>query len=482
MNGRDRQPTAHRSIAHSVSGALSEETSRQALSDLGVFERSFNGVTGFSSSLWKSWGYSDSDHHAGLWLYRIHPKDVDRVARAYISVLGGASSRFCEEYRVRVGAGSYRWILSSGQVIERDSDGRPLRYLGSEMDVTDRKHSQDELARAKATAERVAQEAETLREAGAIVASSLEIDRIVALVLDQTIKVVPYDTASVHLLRGDGLETIGGHGWANTGHVTGTRLPVPGENPHSEVLARRLPLRLADVRESYPAFRSIAEGVVRSWIGVPLIAHGEVLGLLTLHKRQRGFFDETHMRLAASFADHVAVALHNAQLYERTHRLAMTDPLTGLETRRSFMVHSDTLAEQAARYGRPLSIIMMDLDHFKRINDDHGHFVGDQVLTHVARTTREMLRKADVLCRYGGEEFVALLPETPLSEARRIAERIRLSVSQVRLEGVRYPITVSLGISTVELESERSIEHAMNRADQALYRSKQQGRNRCSTL
>lgn len=482
MNRKNRQPITHRSVAQSVSGTLSEETSRQALSDLGVFERSLNGVEGFSSSLWKSWGYTDSDHHAGLWLHRIHPKDVDRVARAYMSVLGGERPRFAEEYRVRVDDGSYRWVFSSGQVIERGSGGRPLRYLGSEMDVTDRKQSQDDLARAKATAERVAQEAETLREAGAIVASSLEIDRIVALVLDQTIKVVPYDTASVHLLRGDGLETIGGHGWANTGHVTGTRLPVPGENPHSEALARRLPLRLADVRESYPAFRSIAEGVVRSWIGVPLIAHGEVLGLLTLHKRQRGFFGETHMRLASSFADHVAVALHNAQLYERTHRLAMTDPLTGLETRRSFMVHSDTLAEQAARYGRPLSVIMMDLDHFKRINDDHGHFVGDKVLTVVARTTRDMLRKADILCRYGGEEFVALLPETPLAEARRIAERIRLAVSQLKPDGARYPVTVSLGISTVTLESERSIDKAMNRADQALYCSKEQGRNRCSVL
>ena len=467
-------------MAELVSGALSEQSAREALSDLGIFERSFNGASGFSSGLWRSWGYTDADHRAGLWLLLIHPNDVDRIVQAYSQVLSGTTAQFHQEYRISIPDGQWRWVISRGQVIERDYAGQPLRYLGSELDISSRKHSEEELGRAKAFAERAAQEAETLRQAGAIVASSLQIEKIVRLVLDQLSEVVTYDTATVLLLQEKSVEIIGGNGWANIGQVVGMRFPVPGENPHSEVLARRTPLRLADVRTRYPDFRTISEETVRSWIGVPLVAHGEVLGLMTLHKRQRGFFSEAHVRLAASFADHVAVALYNAQLYEETHRLAMTDHLTGLATRRAFMVHADTLAEQSARYKRPLAVLMMDIDYFKRINDDHGHSIGDKVLVTLSTTVHQVLRKADVLCRYGGEEFVALLPETELNEARQIAERVRVAISRLRISQVRHPISISIGISCVRYDTERKMDNALQRADDALYQSKQAGRNRCS--
>ncbi|TVR32785.1 MAG: sensor domain-containing diguanylate cyclase [Spirochaetaceae bacterium] len=467
-------------VAQSVRGTLSEKTVQQALSDLGVFERNFNGEAGFASALWRSWGYTDADHSGGLWLSLIHPADVDRVVHAYSLVLCGEQQRFHQEYRTRTPDGRWRWIISRGQVIARDAAGEPLRYLGSEMDVSDRKQHEEELGRAKAAAVQAAEEAETLRRAGAIVASTLEVEKIVELVLEQLAKVVTYDTASVLLLRQESVEVIGGNGWANMGQVVGMRLPVPGDNPHSEVLARGTPLCLADVRVDYPEFRTVSEETVRSWIGVPLITGERVLGLLTLHKRQRGFFDEDKMRLAASFATHVAVALDNAQLFAETHRLAMTDHLTALATRRAFMVHADTLAEQAARYRRPLAVLMMDIDHFKRINDDHGHAVGDQVLVTLSSAARRTLRRADVLCRYGGEEFAALLPETDIEEARQLAERVRIAIEQLRVADVRHPISVSIGISSVRFETEHSVEPALQRADQALYMSKSGGRNRCS--
>lgn len=463
-----------------MSGALSRQSARKALSELGVFERSFNGNSGFSSSLWRSWGYTDADHQAGLWLALVHPADVERVVHAYSQVLCGNQSQFRQEYRTRAPDGRWRWIISRGQVVERDQAGNPLRYLGSEMDISDRKQSEQELSHAKATAEQVAREAETLRRAGAIVASSLEIERTVKLVLEQLSEVVTYDTASVMLLHEESVEIIGGNGWANMGQVVGMRLPVPADNPHSEVLARRTPLRLDDVRSRYPDFRVISEESVRSWIGVPLITHNKVLGLLTLHKRQRGFFAEDHVRLTASFADHVAVALNNARLYAETRHLAMTDHLTGLATRRAFMVHANALTEQSVRYKHPLAVFMLDVDRFKQINDTHGHTAGDTVLVMLSAAARRALRRSDVLCRYGGEEFAALLPETEVDEALRIAERVRVAISRLRIPEVRLPVTVSIGISSVRLETEQTIDDALRRADTALYRSKDGGRNRCS--
>jgi len=158
----------------------------------------------------------------------------------------------------------------------------------------------------------------------------------------------------------------------------------------------------------------------------------------------------------------------------------MTDHLTALATRRAFMVHAETLAEQAARYRRPLAVLMMDIDHFKRINDDHGHAVGDKVLVTLSSAARRTLRRADMLCRYGGEEFAALLPETDIEEARQLAERVRIAVEQLSVADVRYPISVSIGISSVRYETEHTVEPALQRADKALYLSKAGGRNRCS--
>ncbi len=162
----------------------------------------------------------------------------------------------------------------------------------------------------------------------------------------------------------------------------------------------------------------------------------------------------------------------------RLHELACTDPLTQLRNRRFMMEVVQHEAAVFERGGRPLSILLGDVDHFKRINDQHGHAVGDAVLCAIARVLREGVREVDHVARWGGEEFLVLLPGTELDEAQQVAERLRTAVQTlVEVEG-RRDLGLSITLGLAELRSGESIEQALMRADRALYEGKQAGRNR----
>lgn len=164
---------------------------------------------------------------------------------------------------------------------------------------------------------------------------------------------------------------------------------------------------------------------------------------------------------------------------EELARLANTDPLTGLDNRRAFMTKAQGEYERARRYARPLGILQIDIDHFKAINDSHGHHSGDEILRVVGLICRASLRSADIAGRLGGEEFAILLPEAPLAEARIIGERLR---SMIEAEsgwnrGREVDLTVSIG-ATELCCSDHHINDALRRADAALYEAKRLGRNR----
>lgn len=166
---------------------------------------------------------------------------------------------------------------------------------------------------------------------------------------------------------------------------------------------------------------------------------------------------------------------------ERLRELATTDPLTGALNRRQLYELAEEEVRRADRYWRPLCFSMLDLDHFKSVNDRFGHAVGDEALKSVSSTIRRSLRATDRLARHGGEEFVVMLPETPLSTARGALERIRAAVAKLRFEaqGENVPITVSAGV--VSWRSGESVDAVLDRADQALYEAKRLGRNQVVT-
>jgi diguanylate cyclase (GGDEF)-like protein len=166
------------------------------------------------------------------------------------------------------------------------------------------------------------------------------------------------------------------------------------------------------------------------------------------------------------------------QLNEELARQAQTDALTGLYNRRAFYEAVNRERERCARYGHPLSIILLDLDHFKSFNDKYGHLVGDQALCHFADVLSATLRSSDVAARYGGEEFVVLAPETDLAAGLQLAERLRAALRQSPLvsDGEAIPITASMGLTM--LQDGDDVNTLLSRADRALYQAKAQGRDR----
>ncbi len=164
---------------------------------------------------------------------------------------------------------------------------------------------------------------------------------------------------------------------------------------------------------------------------------------------------------------------------QELERLAITDPLTGLVNRRRFFALGEENLARARRYQRRFSVMLLDVDHFKKVNDTHGHGVGDEVLKHIAKTGWAVLRDVDTWCRYGGEEFAVMLPETDLSSTYRLAERLRQSLSSQPIEPLELElkITVSIGIAEWSEEDE-GLDSILERADKQLYEAKDSGRNR----
>lgn len=200
-----------------------------------------------------------------------------------------------------------------------------------------------------------------------------------------------------------------------------------------------------------------------------------IIYALRTHRLQRKQFWELmeERRLRQALEQEVE---RRERLEAELRQLATTDPLTGAWNRRHFLELSAKEVNRSRRYGRPLAVMLIDIDNFKRINDTLGHAAGDQVLTRLARILRRTLRKPDAFGRLGGDEFAVLAPELDEDAARQMAERLREAM-EVTLPGGDFAVTISIGVAAWD-EAEDSIEPAMYRADRALYRSKHQGRNR----
>jgi diguanylate cyclase (GGDEF)-like protein len=253
-----------------------------------------------------------------------------------------------------------------------------------------------------------------------------------------------------------------------------------------------------------PAQAALFQGVAVRSLGstalLPLLHRGECIGSLNLGSRDAARFSTGNStdfleRLAAL----AAICLDNALVAERLKLVGLTDALTGVHNRRYFESRCLEEVKAAQRNGQPLVCLLLDVDHFKRINDNHGHPAGDAVLRQVGQIIRGQLRGNDVVARYGGEEFVLLLPDTPLEGGVETADRIRLAIAAEAMsahaeEAPPLHITVSLGVAQLQTEARdpgaasdapsrrpsavESMKLLVQRTDQALYAAKQAGRNR----
>ena len=236
-----------------------------------------------------------------------------------------------------------------------------------------------------------------------------------------------------------------------------------------------------DLRESPAVQRRRAATASGAVMVVPLVYQDDVLGTLTaINRPEERDFTEQDLELLEAIANQATIAITNAQLFAEVQRLAVTDGLTGVYNRRGFSLLGGPIVERSRRSRRPLGLLLIDLDLFKQVNDTYGHATGDEMLCHVAACCSTNIRQMDLLGRWGGEEFVVLLPDTAVAEAQEIAERLRAAVAATPLATARGPlaVTISIGLASgipVDLPG------LIDQADAAMYSAKAGGRNRVAS-
>lgn len=305
----------------------------------------------------------------------------------------------------------------------------------------------------------------------------LNLDELLGKVCDLVLQTFPVDHVVVQLLDEDARLTVRAHKGKLTPILTqGSTFPVgTGMGTRALELGKTIVENEVAFMPHYTA--SFVE--TRSEMCVPLIFFGEKLGVLMLESAKPQNFTDENVTPLESVADICAGAIQNAHHFEKAQQLAYIDGLTGIYNRRYFEMEISSEIERASRYNGSLAVIMIDIDNFKRLNDEFGHLLGDEVLRQVSNAFGQQLRKVDVVCRYGGEEFAILVPQTSGGNALEVAEKLRRMVETYRFPGVPVKVTISAGVAEFPAHG-KTRDELVAAADAALYASKEAGRNRVS--
>ena len=217
----------------------------------------------------------------------------------------------------------------------------------------------------------------------------------------------------------------------------------------------------------------------RSILCAPLVSRGRTIGVVEVINKLGGRFTRADLALVLTLVEPCAIAIENAILFQRTEQLTITDDLTRLFNSRYLNLYLGREIKRCKRHGIPLSVIFLDLDGFKSINDQYGHLAGSGTLTEVGKILAQGVRESDILARYGGDEFVVVLPETPAAGALVIAERLRRAIEEhpfLEAQGLSARISASFGIASYP-DHALTPEGLIQKADQAMYRVKERDKN-----
>lgn len=348
---------------------------------------------------------------------------------------------------------------------------QPRAYTGSHFQVMSTMANQVAVALEnallfEAMAQR-ARELEALFSATQSLLSTLTLDELLDQIISSAMRALPNATRGAVLLRtaeqGE-MRVRAAQGFRAWRGLEARLMPVMGQ-----AIAENGPV----VKEAAPLETSEL-GVRVGLVAVPLWLEGEIIGGLVLEVPSVGAVDATEKRLLEVFATAAVAAIRNAELHEEVSRMARVDALTGVYNRHHFFEVAQEMLADARKGGYPLVVLLGDIDKFKQVNDTFGHRTGDRVLKAVANAMQGQLRSMDVLGRYGGEEFVAALPNTTVEMAVAVATRILAAVRAVRVDGAQVSISMGLMLA----DETATLEGMFDAADQAMYRAKRAGGNR----
>lgn len=400
----------------------------------------------------------------------VHPDDRDTVRAKAIEVLKGQSSCPYEFRLIRKDSGIV-WVLD--RVASIQYKGK-RSVLGTLMDITERKHAEAEV-------NRYTRQLETLFNIGTTVSQTLNLEELLVSVLDRVLKVTGVEIAGIFLLDEKTRELVlrASRGMS-VSFVREVKILSAGEGILKQVVETGKPL-LVENMSLEPRFNhhGTKKWRVQSFAALSIMAKEKILGMMGIGSYGHREFPDWEVRMLGTIANQIGMAIDNAQLYEHALELAFTDGLTGLYNRRYLMDQIEREFIRAQRSKAPLSLIMIDLDGLKGINDRFGHHVGDSFLKEVARIVKANTRASDVAARWGGDEFMLLAPGTDSKGADKIAERIRAQVEhfKIKLEGEEAGITVSAGIVSYPTNAS-VVPELVKKADEAMYCAKRAGKNR----
>ena len=355
--------------------------------------------------------------------------------------------------------------------------------LADRQRLADSQRLMEQRRRAVMLAEKRAQELQLLSEITRELTSSLNLHDVLQAVVDRALTLGEADTVTVFVMN---QET----GELTDYHVTASRsqrvsdLPSPRPQGLTAAVARTGEAAFVADVSGHPMFSDRPYPDLRSIACVPLRQDTQIIGVLNVSYLHPHAFDDDEMHLVSALADTAALAVRNAVLHDQITSLAVTDELTGLANRRRFLREVRHELQRARRYEKPLTMLMVDLDRLKQINDQNGHAAGDAMLRGVAQCLRACVRDTDLPARLGGDEFAVLLPETDRQHAVTIAERIRQAVEQFRVHVLEVEVfsTVSIGVVSCDASDLPDLPTFIHLADDALYKSKTMGRNAVTAI
>jgi len=456
----------------------------------------YTGLTSEQSSVWG-------------WTAALHPDDVIETSASWERAVR-TGTPFTIEYRFRRASdGAYRWFLGRANPI-RDGQGRIIKWFGTCTDIEDQKHNQqiledqirertEELADTntrlqeemweKDSARRAldqqnekmmrelterSQRATLLAKMGELMQSCISKEEVFAAALGYAPKIFPTSRGALALLNGRrDLAEIAGS-WHQC------QVPETVFEPNRCWALRTGHPHLV-VAGDPTAPCAHAAGVKNTYLCIPILAQGEALGILHFQATDDApTLADSELSFKTTFAGQVGLSVANIRLREALRTQSIKDPLTGLYNRRYLEEMLDREIRRAVRAEQALGLLMLDLDHFKKFNDTYGHDAGDTVLRESGTFLAKSIRAEDIVCRFGGEEFVIILPTANLGAACARAERIRSKLRELTVlhQGQSLGmVTVSVGVAALP-EHGTSPKELLEAADAALYRAKREGRDR----
>ena len=359
----------------------------------------------------------------------------------------------------------------------RGEEGQPAGFVIVGRDIGQRKRAEEEIRR-------YTQSLEALYAVALVASQSLDMENMLDTVLEKVLEVVGVDAGFIHFSDAEANEVIlkAHKGVSEEFVAVAATLEVGEEEFQRWQQDRRLAFGLHRILGE-PALGKVKvvsekEGL-QSYVAVPLWSKDVYRGAMVLACRSPRRYSDEELELLNAISNEIAVAIENAKLFAEASRTATIDALTGLHNHRYFQERLEEEAARLLRFGGECSLIMLDLDHFKIYNDLFGHVAGDEVLKRIGQVLREYTRQVDIACRYGGEEFAVILPQTGSSDAYQAAERLRRAAeTALALEGgiASTPLTISLGVASAPSDG-LSREGLIRHADRALREAKERGRN-----